>query len=74
MIALDELDNDDLIDYQHEDEITEEEVRKATIYINNTAKKKVTNITKQMRKTLDKDTLILDTGASVTVFKNKRLF
>ena len=74
MIALDELDNDDLIDYQHEDEITEEEVRKATNYINNTAKKKVTNITKQMRKTLDKDTLILDTGASVTVFKNKRLF
>jgi hypothetical protein len=74
VIALDELDNDDLIDYQHEDEITEEEVRKATIYINNTAKKKVTNITKQMRKTLDKDTLILDTGASVTVFKNKRLF
>jgi hypothetical protein len=27
-----------------------------------------------MRKTLDKDTLILNTVASVTVFKNKRLF
>ena len=74
MIALDEVDDDDLIDHQYEDEVTEEGMKKVTDYINNITRRKITNITKQMRKKLDKDTLILDTGASVTIFKNERLF